>query len=149
MTRKVSVLTISVLIVGGILFYLAGSGNLFGPSDKTQVGATAEKMFAAILQGDEAVLQAVLHKDFVFDAMDMLVGRREFISNIVSGDLWAKVADERELEMTGTSAAMITPFEANAVIYDEFFQFSGTMRVDFVKEEAGWLVRTIRVMPVL
>lgn len=145
--RKLSILMICGLIAVGVIVHLTSTGKVGGPSDKVQVEALADSLISAVMKGDEQVLQEVLHEDFVFDAMDMLVSRHQFIRDVVSGDLWADLSDTRELEIAGQSAFLTAPFEANVVVDGDFFQVSGTMKVGFVKGDKAWSVRTIRVMP--
>lgn len=147
MNRKLSILIICALIAIGVIVHLTSTGKVGGPSDKTQVEVLAEDLIVAVMKGDEEVLQNVLHQDFVFDAMDMLVSRSQFIRDVVSGDLWAKLSDSRELEIDGKAAFLTAPFDANVVVDGDFFEVSGTMKVGFVKDDKVWLVRTIRVMP--
>ena len=146
--RKLSILVICVLIAVGVIIHFTSTGRVGGPSDKAQVEALAEILVSAVMKGDELALQEILHEEFVFDAMDMLATRSQFIGDVVAGDLWAKLSDDRELEISGKSAFLTAPFEANVVLNGEFLQVSGTMTVDFIKSDKTWSVRTIRVMPV-
>ena len=143
--RKLSILVICVLIAVGVIIHFTSTGRVGGPSDKAQVEALAEILVSAVMKGDELALQEILHEEFIFDAM---ATRSQFIGDVVAGDLWAKLSDDRELEISGKSAFLTAPFEASVVLNGEFLQVSGTMTVDFIKSEKTWSVRTIRVMPV-
>jgi hypothetical protein len=41
----------------------------------------------------------------------------------------------------------LPPFDANVLMGDEFFEVSGTMTIDFIKQGQTWSVRSIRIMP--
>lgn len=145
--RKLSILLVCLLVVAGIAIHLVSSGREGRFSDKAQVEVLADSLISAIMQGNEDALERALHQEFVFDAYDMIVSRSQFIREVVKGDLWAKLSDDGQLEISGDLASLTAPFEANVVWDDEFLEISGTMTVDFVKSEKVWSARSIRIMP--
>ncbi|NMB47092.1 MAG: nuclear transport factor 2 family protein [Firmicutes bacterium] len=147
MKPKLLALLLLVVVGVGFIVYSIYPDRPRGPSDKAQVESLAEQLITAVLQSDEEVLNEILDADFVFDRSDMLMTRSQFIRDISAGDLWVRLSDEREVEAAGDAAFIITPFDANIVIGDEFLEVSGTMTLDFVKQEKTWSVRSIRIMP--
>jgi ketosteroid isomerase-like protein len=141
------VFSLLVIVVVGALVYFIYPEKVIGPSDKAQIEALAETLITAILQGDKEALDETLDDEFVFDRSDTVMTRSQFIRDIVKGDLWAKLSDQRELEVTGDVAFLTAPFDANIVIDSQFMEVSGTMTIDFIKQEKTWSVRSIRIMP--
>lgn len=138
---------LAIAIVGAVV-YFTYPDKVVGPSDKAQVEALAETLITAILQVDEEALEEALDEDFVFDRSDTVMTRSQFMRDVIKGDLWAKLSDQREIEVSGDTAFLTAPFDANIVIGGEFFEVSGTMTIDFIKHEKAWSVRSIRVMPI-
>jgi hypothetical protein len=145
-SRTVAIFLLAIVVVGGIVYTLYGD-KLSGPSDKDQVEALANTLVKAVSRGNREALEESLDDEFVFDRSDAIVTREQFIEDVIKGDLWARLSDEQDLEIAGDAAFLTAPFDANVLMGDEFFEVSGTMTIDFIKQGQTWSVRSIRIMP--
>lgn len=145
-TRTAAIFLLIIVVVGGIVYTLCWD-KFGGPSDKDQLEALATTLIKAVSRGDREALEESLNDEFVFDRSDAIVTRDQFIEDVIKGDLWARLSDKQDLEIAGDAAFLTAPFDANVSMGDEFFEVSGTMTIDFIKQGKTWSVRSIRIMP--
>lgn len=146
--KMATILILVIIVVGGIAYTLC-LDKFTGPSDKEQVEALAQTLIKAVSRGDGEALEETLDDEFVFDRFDDIVTRSEFIQDVVRGELWARLRDNQDLEVSGDVAFLTAPFDANILMDDELLEVSGTMTIDFVRQGKSWSVRSIRIMPLL